>query len=135
MSSFLSRSGKSSKDRTTDAPNRLRSAYGNLTSRTRENSRPKKPDPHAIDISPSESQEQINTAYDIPLKIWQQHEVHVTTQELESKHSKESLDGPHIKDIDDGAFTPRERPMGDDDRGKRLGDVEMGLSTKVSRGL
>ena len=135
MSSFLSRSGKSSKDRTADAPNRLRSAYGNLTSRTGGNSRPKKPDPHAIDISPSESQEQINTAYDIPLKIWQQHEVHVTTEEVESKHSKESLERPHNKDLDDGVFNPHERRMGDEDGDRRLGDVEMGTSTKVSRGL
>lgn len=88
-----------------------------------------------MDISPSESQEQINTAYDIPLKIWQQHEVHVTTEEVESKHSKESLEGPRNKDLDDGVFTLHERRMGDEDGDLRLGDVEMGTSTKVSRGL
>jgi hypothetical protein len=132
MSSFLTRSGKSSKDRTGDAPNRLRSAYGNLTSRTGENWRPKKPDPHAIDISPSESQEQINTNYDIPLKIWQHHEVQVTTEEVESKHSDDSIKARRSDDVPQISFTANDSPRVEENRGK---DMELGVSTKVSRGL
>ncbi|KAF2014103.1 hypothetical protein BU24DRAFT_370800 [Aaosphaeria arxii CBS 175.79] len=103
VSNFYSRYGKSSQQRTGEpaGPNRFRSAYGNLTSATREEHKQKKPDPHAIDISPSESQEEINhTAHEIPLQIWQQRAVHITTEEVDSNKARASSDGSNKSVVD-----------------------------------
>ena len=48
----------------------FRSTYGDLTSRTRDTKDRKLKDPCTVDISPSESQEQINGEFGVQLKIW-----------------------------------------------------------------
>ncbi|KAH8673518.1 hypothetical protein BX600DRAFT_206826 [Xylariales sp. PMI_506] len=77
--------GKSSGQRTGEATSRFRSAYGNLTSRAREENR-RKDDLDGLDVSPSESQEQINPSYGIPLKIYQHNEVRVTSEEVDTQN-------------------------------------------------
>ncbi|KAF2712974.1 hypothetical protein K504DRAFT_423216 [Pleomassaria siparia CBS 279.74] len=148
MGKFFSTHGKSSAQGTT-GKSRLRSAYGNLNSHRHshfggEDGKPRKrPDPHAIDISPSESQEQINSGGgggggDVPLKIWQHHQVQVTTEELDSRDDLESLDddGARRKEIleDVVLFPERNRQTGAENGRKLSGDLEMGVSTKVSHG-
>ncbi|PVI06082.1 hypothetical protein DM02DRAFT_724511 [Periconia macrospinosa] len=82
--SFLSRNKSSGAQTgvTGDAArrSRFRSTYGNLASATKtKETKPK--DPHPIDISPSESQEQITTPEPgIRMEIWQHHEVYVTSE-------------------------------------------------------
>ncbi|KPM34772.1 hypothetical protein AK830_g11802 [Neonectria ditissima] len=94
IGSFHAKYGKSSGQRTGDAPTRLRSAYGNLGSRTREERRTRLGTVHdPDDLSPSESQEQINAGYSIPLKIYQKNEVHVTSEEVGSKDGR--IDAKH----------------------------------------
>ncbi|KFA52603.1 hypothetical protein S40293_07221 [Stachybotrys chartarum IBT 40293] len=138
LSSFYSsKFGKSSGQQTsqTQGGNRFRSAYGNLASGTRE-ARPKKEtDPYHIDVSPSESQEQINTEEintGIPLKIWQHHEIHVTEEEVgenERDNPLKRLNGPA------GPFHRGPSPTGSLAGDKSLGDVEMGSVTKVTGGI
>ncbi|KAF1999815.1 hypothetical protein P154DRAFT_523118 [Amniculicola lignicola CBS 123094] len=120
MGSFLSRHGRSSERSGTGPPskNRLRSTYGNLSSAAREDSKPKKHDPYAINVSPSESQEKINGDSDIRLKIWQQHRVEVTTEELDSK---------------DGDSMASQRMREDEITHAPSKDPEMGASRKSSR--
>lgn len=84
MSNFHSRN-KSSDPRSgrITGQNKSRSKYGNLTSQTRYTGDKKPKDPHPIDISPSESQEQINIENGHPLRIWHQQEVHITSEEVD----------------------------------------------------
>jgi hypothetical protein len=136
LSSFYSsKYGKSSGQRTGDvtggAGNRFRSAYGNLTSRTREEREARKPDPYHIDISPTSSQEQINGG--IPLKIWQQHEVRVTTQDLGSGGGASSPTAHHGTET--AIFTVNNSPPSSLNGDSSVKETEMGVVTKVSRGL
>ncbi|KAF2447430.1 hypothetical protein P171DRAFT_470702 [Karstenula rhodostoma CBS 690.94] len=85
MSNFHSRN-KSSDPRSgkMTRQSKYRSTYGNLTSRTKDTGDRIPKDPHPIDISPSESQEQINGENDYPLKIWHQREVQITSEEVDA---------------------------------------------------
>ncbi|KAL1607735.1 hypothetical protein SLS60_002671 [Paraconiothyrium brasiliense] len=130
MSNFYSRN-KSSDPRSGRATgqSKFRSTYGNLTSRTRDTNDRKPKDPHPIDISPSESQEQINGEYDIPLKIWQQQEVRITSEEVDpNDHS--SLSDKSEKSIPGAATFVS--PTGSDNGDSINRNAEMGITTNVS---
>lgn len=143
-SSFFSRSRSYGNPTGADPArqSRFRSTYGNLTSINK--SRERKPkDPHPIDISPSESQEQI-TEPGIQLKIWQHHEVHVTSEEVDrseegpsspgalerDEKDKESLDSPVGSLNGDSIATLRnaESPV-------PLHNADMGVSTNISHAV
>ncbi|KAF7546070.1 hypothetical protein G7Z17_g8685 [Cylindrodendrum hubeiense] len=131
LGSFHAKYGKSSGQRTGDGPTRLRSAYGNLGSRTGEERRTRSGTAHdPEDISPSESQEQINSGHGIPLKIYQKNEVHITSEEVGIK------DG-HISPqygqngLGDGMFSISDSPPGSLNEGKSANNSELGVVTKV----
>ncbi|KAJ4296797.1 hypothetical protein N0V90_006845 [Kalmusia sp. IMI 367209] len=131
MSNFYSRS-RSSNARTGEATGqaRFRSTYGNLTSRTRDTKEKKPRDPHAIDISPSESQEQINGEYGFQLKIWQHQEVQVTSEEIVANdHS--SISDKSDKSAPGGVTFVS--PTGSDNGDHSTRNGEMGIVTKVTR--
>jgi hypothetical protein len=123
MSNFHSRN-KSSDPRSgrVTGTNKFRSTYGNLTSRTRDTHDRKPKDPHPIDISPSESQEQINGENDYPLKIWQQQEVQITSEELDPN------DRASLSDKSDKSVRPTVTSGGD----PQVRNVDMGIVTKVT---
>ncbi|KFA69197.1 hypothetical protein S40285_00015 [Stachybotrys chlorohalonatus IBT 40285] len=138
LSSFYSsKFGKSSGQHTsqTHGGNRFRSAYGNLASGAREVRPKKETDPYHIDVSPSESQEQINTEQNntgIPLKIWQHHEIRITAEEVgenERDNPPKRPNGPT------GPFHDGPSPTGSLAGDKSLGDVELGSVTKVTGGV
>ncbi|KAL5381539.1 hypothetical protein PMIN06_000348 [Paraphaeosphaeria minitans] len=102
---------------------KFRSTYGNLTSRTKDTGDKKSKDPHPVNISPSESQEQINEEHGYPLKIWHQQKVHITSEEVDlndcsslSDKSEKSVPVPSSGD-------PQVR------------NGDMGIVTKVSHAL
>ncbi|KAI9163919.1 hypothetical protein HJFPF1_05551 [Paramyrothecium foliicola] len=132
---YSSKYGKSSNPRTGEATggSRFRSTYGNLTSRDERTRR--RADPYEIDVSPSESQEQINGQTGVPLKIWQHSEVLVTAEQV---HAKDSAS--------DGSTSPQQTPTrqntvsrpgyhsptGSIHGDASAKDAEMGIVTKVS---
>ncbi|KAK7419755.1 hypothetical protein QQX98_003127 [Neonectria punicea] len=130
IGSFHAKYGKSSGQRTGDAPTRLRSAYGNLGSRTREERRTRLGTVHdPDDLSPSESQEQINAGYGIPLKIYQKNEVHITSEEVGSKDGRTSPQGQN--GLNGAVYSVNDSPTGSLHGGKSNNDAELGVVTKV----
>ncbi|CAI6340137.1 unnamed protein product [Periconia digitata] len=130
-SSFFSRN-KSSGARTgvTGDParqSRFRSTYGNLTSATGTKVRKPK-DPHPIDISPSESQEQIAGDQGIQMKIWQHSEVLVTSEEVECVRDGAASAADSDKDKE-SLHSPSASLDGD----RIVRTVDMGVSTDISR--
>ncbi|KAH8201352.1 hypothetical protein TruAng_004520 [Truncatella angustata] len=112
------------------ANSRFRSAYGNLTSRTGGEKRV-----NDLDISPSESQEQINGTYGIPLKIYQHNEVHITTEQVDQDSGRSSP--PEGVPIAAGvSFAVNGNPThhDNDDRSSN-GEADMGNVTSIGRGL
>lgn len=77
----LNKSSSPQFDKTTKHSN-FWSPYGNLTSRTRDAKDRKQKDLYATDITPSESQEQINEKSSMQLKIWQYEEVYVRSEQI-----------------------------------------------------
>lgn len=131
MSNFYSRN-KSSDPRSgrLTGTSKFRSTYGNLTSRTRDTSDKKPKDPHPIDISPSESQEQINGEHGFPLKIWQQQEVRITSEEVDlNDHS--SLSDKSAKSVPGAAnyISPSRSESGE----HIVRNADMGITTEVTR--
>jgi hypothetical protein len=134
---YSSKYGKSSNLRTGEATggSRFRSAYGNLTSRD-ERTR-KAADPYEIDVSPSESQEQITNNTDVPLKIWQHQEVLVTSQQIDNKETTDGrispVQSPGLPEnaMRSGYHSPTGSISGD----RSAKDAEMGIVTKVSGGV
>ncbi|CAG9974754.1 unnamed protein product [Clonostachys byssicola] len=133
---YNSRYGKSSNPRTADATTggRFRSAYGNLSSRVRDERTPKRPDPNEIEISPSSSQEQINGEYGLPLKIWQQREVRITTEEVTTQHGRALSHDSTPGVVEPVSYTVNNSPPGSI-HGDKSVDAEMGVVTKVSHGV
>ncbi|KAH7120295.1 hypothetical protein B0J13DRAFT_680598 [Dactylonectria estremocensis] len=129
IGSFHAKYGRSSGARTGDGTGRLRSAYGNLSSRNAEKTRPKKTTIHDPDLSPSESQEQINEPYGIPLKIYQHNEVEITTEEVTPKDGR--ISPQHMG----GTFVINDSPTGSVNGDKSVSEQEMGIVTKVYRGV
>lgn len=132
LGSFHAKYGKSSGQRTGEAATgRFRSAYGNLTSCTRDENRARRTANDPNDISPSESQEQITSDHGIPMKIMQQHEVHITSEEVSS-------DGGAVTPVQSpgsgGVVTAGSRsPVGSVHGDKSEGDL--GVVTKVYHGV
>lgn len=150
LGSFAAKYGKSSGQRTGDATatghgGRLRSAYGNLTSRNREDEdRRRRAGPaHDMDISPSSSQEQINgqPPFDIPLKIYQRNEVRITTEEVavavDAKNGRTSPQSKAAAGLNAIAtFSVNDSPPGSiNGDGKSANEAELGVVTKVYRGV
>lgn len=129
LGSFHAKYGKSSGQRTGEATNRLRSAYGNLSSRTREEPAARtRTGLNDIDISPSESQEQINGGYSIPLKIYQKNEVHITSEQIDVKDGRTS---PNHTGTNGVTFTRDDVSTSSENGDKSTGDPELGVVTKV----
>ncbi|KAI1342733.1 hypothetical protein F5Y15DRAFT_370627 [Xylariaceae sp. FL0016] len=115
--------GKSSGRGTADVTNRFRSNYGNLTSHSRHERNARKiKDPN--DISPSESQEQITLQ---PLKIYQQQEIHITSEEVSNNSGRQSPE--NVFPSNDG------RSGGTYDGKGPHGEPEMGVVTTVGGGV
>ncbi|KAI4592931.1 hypothetical protein KJ359_010183 [Pestalotiopsis sp. 9143b] len=117
---------------------RFRSAYGNLASMA---SRPRTQKGGEMDLSATESQEQINS---IPLKIYQQNEVHITTEEMQSKSGR-STPPDGVVNIPAHAHTNQanfaitsitsiSRERVSDDKSS-TGEADMGTVTTVGRGI
>ncbi|KAF7543324.1 hypothetical protein G7Z17_g10828 [Cylindrodendrum hubeiense] len=129
LGSFSAKYGKSSGQRTGEATNRLRSAYGNLGSHTREEHTTRiRTGVNDLDISPSESQEQINAGYNIPLKIYQKNEVHITSEEIGPKDGRIS---PQHLGTNGVAFGRDDGSTSSENGDKSTNDAEMGVVTKV----
>ncbi|KAH6967801.1 hypothetical protein BKA56DRAFT_597205 [Ilyonectria sp. MPI-CAGE-AT-0026] len=129
LGSFHAKYGKSSGQRTGEATNRLRSAYGNLSSRTREEPAARtRTGLNDIDISPSESQEQINGGYSIPLKIYQKNEVHITSEQIDVKDGRTS---PNHTGTNGVTFARDDVSTSSENGDKSTGDPELGVVTKV----
>lgn len=127
MGSFFYSRNKSSENpsRGMTGPNKFRSTYGNLTSRsrTRDTGERKLRDPHPIDISPAESQEQINGEQGYPLKIWQHQEVRITSEEVDpsGRSSLSDMSAQSIPVVSSGD--------------PQVHDGDMGIVTKVSHAV
>jgi hypothetical protein len=134
---YSSKYGKSSNMRTGEntGGNGFRSAYGNLTSRDQRSKR--RPDPYEIDVSPSESQEQITN--DVPLKIWQTQEMHVqvTSQAVDANGDGSGRASPmgSLDGRENGVRSGHRSPIGSISGDGSTRDVEMGIITKVSAGM
>ncbi|KAK9413286.1 hypothetical protein SUNI508_02485 [Seiridium unicorne] len=112
------------------ATSRFRSTYGNLTSHNRAGEKRK----DDLDISPSESQEQIN-GYGIALKIYQQNEVHITSEEVDARSGHQTP--PEGIPASAGAsFAVNGNPTRhENDDMSSTQEVDMGTVTTVGRGL
>ncbi|KAF2635341.1 hypothetical protein P280DRAFT_461941 [Massarina eburnea CBS 473.64] len=135
MSSFFSRSSRSSRGRSGDAVGgaRVWSTYGNLTSRTRDTTMASKArDPHAIELSLSESQEEIYGSNGMPLKIWHRREVSMMSEEVDIKVSCPS--SPNLEKPDEKDAISFVTPTSSVDV-ERHRDTKMGVSTQISRGM
>lgn len=132
MSSFLSRNKSSLQQYgKTTGQGGIRSAYGNLTSRTQNTQDGKPKDPYAVDISPSESTEQINGDFGTQLKIWQRQEIQVVSEEVDP-NSRSSLSDKSDKSAHMDAFDDTARS---NNRLQTPRNAEMGFSTKVSHAM
>ncbi|KAI1847906.1 hypothetical protein JX265_001912 [Neoarthrinium moseri] len=116
------------------ANSRFRSAYGNLTSRTGGEKRNR---PMGLgDLDASESQEQINDPFGIPLKIYQQNEVTVTSEEVDAKEGRSTPPGiiPNgVSFTSNGNGHPPTRARSQDDN--TSGEGDFGVTTTVGRGI
>ncbi|CAM1503147.1 Fc.00g079230.m01.CDS01 [Cosmosporella sp. VM-42] len=125
LGSFSAKYGKSSGQRTGETKSRYRSAYGNLSSQ-KGPERTRKGVNHDTVLGPSESQERINDVHGaIPLKIFQMHEVHISTEEIDSSG---------------GRVTPQQKKMNQSPTGGSMGDkptteTDLGVVTKAYRGV
>ncbi|KAI1848303.1 hypothetical protein JX265_013829 [Neoarthrinium moseri] len=111
--------GKSSNVRTSEAASRgFRSAYGRGTSRRVSISRG-----HGVELGPSDSQEQINNSFGMPLKIYHQTEVRISSHETEGKTERvSSPETPHstvttLKSVFPGGSTDAETSSNESDIG------------------
>ncbi|KAH9888680.1 hypothetical protein F4778DRAFT_773491 [Xylariomycetidae sp. FL2044] len=144
--------GKSTGPRTGTATGRFRSNYGNLASRAREGTTTtttRKPrggdgeggDDDPEDPSPSDSQEQINRFYGIPLKIYQHNEVRITSEEVEPKGDRRGQtppEGASMGNLTSGpSAAAREAATGGALRSGNSSYVEsdMGVVTTVRHGV
>ncbi|KAH6888166.1 hypothetical protein B0T10DRAFT_489692 [Thelonectria olida] len=135
LGSFAAKYGKSSGQRTGEATGHLRSTYGNLTSRNRED-RARAGPVHELDLSPSSSQEQINGQPGIPLKIYQHNEVHITTEEVGHKDGRVSPQHNGPNGLNGITFSVSNSPPGSiNGDNKSATEQEMGVVTKVYRGV
>ncbi|KAH7127850.1 hypothetical protein B0J13DRAFT_588575 [Dactylonectria estremocensis] len=128
LGSFHAKYGKSSGQRTGEATNRLRSNYGNLSSRTREERPNRATGLHDVDISPSESQEQITGGYGIPLKIYQKNEVHITSEQISPRDGRTSPQHPAANGV---VFGRDDASTSSENGDKSTGEGELGVVTKV----
>lgn len=88
-----------------------------------------------LDLSATESQEGINS---IPLKIYQQNEVHITTEEM---YTKSGMSTPpegvppaaHVNHVNFNVGGNQERLS--DDKSSMTGDGDIGNVTTIGRGI
>lgn len=124
---------RSTADATPGVASRFRSTYGNLASMA---SRPRtQKGMNDLDLSATESQEGINS---IPLKIYQQNEVHITTEEM---YTKSGMSTPpegvppaaHVNHVNFNVGGNQERLS--DDKSSMTGDGDIGNVTTIGRGI
>ena len=119
LGSFHAKYGKSSGQRTGGATARFGSRYGNLSIVTRDERRTRRATTHETGLSISESQEQITSENNTPLKINQKNEIVITTEALDSE----------------ARLTSSPQPTSDGGNRSAANDIELGIITKVYHGV
>ncbi|KAF4981837.1 hypothetical protein FZEAL_2415 [Fusarium zealandicum] len=135
LGSFHAKYGRSSGQRTGEATSRFRSAYGNLSSVTRDERRTRRGAPLEPGLSISESQEQINSSDSIILKIYQKNEVNITSDEVVPDGQRGSSPQSTHNGLERTTFGGTNGQGGRLSGDKSSNEVELGVVTKVYHGV